>query len=393
MRTLEGVGSGYHFWRSAVEQRTIGESGRSGWGMNRTPSCGWALALSVALWGVTAAPARAADDPTEPTTPRPAPAGLGVLVALPGGILPGENVEVRRAVDVYLHDFRPEVEEIGPLPGGMRAQIARTVEVARTRDVRLAVVLFWSAQTETRVLTATFVDLRTPDARPVSIKVDWPHQPDAAFYRLLGLKLRSTLFAIIGAPPGSGEGGPGAGRVGSRGGVEGRVRFGLEAAAAGDLAVESRAPVPLFGGALRLEHGRWGFSVSAMRSLEERRTYAGVQGDTATTRVMAGATVRVARAPGVERLGFYATLQVGAAHLRTTGRVLATGDAHDFTQWVPLASLGILMGCDIGSHVRVLLGPRLDVFMVRGWHTVAGTRVYDTGWVEPGLDLKVQVLF
>jgi hypothetical protein len=228
----------------------------------------------------------------------------------------------------------------------------------------------------------------------VSFRVDWPHQPDAAFYRLLGLKVRSTLLAIIGAPPGAaGEGGPGGGRGRSRDTAEGRLRFGLEGVAAGDLALESRAPVASFGGGLRLEYGRWGFGVSAMRSLEERRTYADAQGDTAATRVMAGASFRVARARGVERLGFYAAVQMGAAHLRTTGRVLATGEAHDYTQWVPVGSLGILMGCDIGTHVRALLGPRLDLFLTRGWRTVQGTRVYDTGWVQPGLDLKVLILF
>ncbi|MBI5479394.1 MAG: hypothetical protein HY906_11085 [Deltaproteobacteria bacterium] len=359
--------------------------------MTRFSLCGSARVLVAALCGAAAAPALAADDPAEPTTPAAPPAGLGVLVALPGGILPSENAEVRRALDVYLHDFRPEVEEIGPLPGGMRAQIARTVEVARTRDVRLAVVLFWSAQTETRVLTATFVDLRTPDARPVKFTVDWPHQPDAAFYRLLGLKVRSTLLAIIGAPPGPGEGGPGAGRGRSRDTADGRLRFVLEGATALDIAIVSHAPVPSFGGALRLEYGRWGFGVTALRSLEERRTYPAAQGDTAATRLMAGASLRVARA--WERLGFYATAQVGAINLRTTGRDLTTDEAHDYTQWVPVGSLGFLMGCDIGAHVRVLLGPRLDLFMARGWRTVQGTRVYDTGWVQPGLDLKVLILF
>jgi hypothetical protein len=361
--------------------------------MNRTRWCRRILALSAVLWGVTAAPARA-DEPGEPATPAAPPAGLGVLLALPGGILPGENAEVRRAIDVYLHDFRPEVDEIGPLPGGMRAQIARTVEVARSRDVRLAVVLFWSAQTAFRELTATFIDMRAPDARPVSFKVAWPHAPDAAFYRLLGLKVRSTLLAIIGGPPGgSRDGGAGGGRGGGRGGAEGRLRFGLEAAAAGDLAAESRAPVPMFGGGLRLEYGRWGFGVSAMRSLEERRTYPDVQGDTALTRILAGASVRVARAKGVNRLGFYAALQAGAAQVRTTGRVLANGYARDYAEWAPLISAGFLLGCDLGAHVRVLLGPRLDVFLVRTWRTVQGTRVYDSGWVEPGLDLKIQILF
>jgi hypothetical protein len=357
--------------------------------MTRAGSWGSALWLIAAV-AAAATPARAAEDPAEPPAPA-APTGLGVLVALPGGILPGENAEVRRAVDVYLHDFRPEVEEIGPLPGGMRAQIARTVEVARSRDVRLAVVLFWSAQTMFRELTATFVDLRAPDARPVSWTVAWPHQPDAAFYRLLGLKVRSTLLAIIGAPPGAADGGAGARGGRSRDAGEGRLRFGVEAVVAGDLAIESRAPVASFGGGLRLEHGRWGFGIAATRSLEERRTHGAAQGDTAVTKLTAGASLRVARA--VERLGFFATLQVGAAHLRTTARDLTISEAHDTTQWVPVGSVGFSMGCDLGGHFRLLFGPRLDVFLARGWRTLQGTRVYDTGWVQPGLDLKILALF
>jgi hypothetical protein len=353
---------------------------------------GWARLLLVALVGVAAATARAADDPADAAPPPARSAGLGVLVALPGGILPGENAEVRRAVDVYLHDFRPEVEEIGPLPGGMRAQINRTVEVARTRGARLAVVLFWSAQTETRVLTATFVDLRAPEGRPVSLMVEWPHQPDAAFYRLLGLKVRSTLLALTGGPPGAAGGGGAGGGRGRRGDLYGAsVRFAVEGVAAGDLALVSRSPVPSFGGALRLEWGRWGFQVAAMRSLQERRTYTAVQGDTATTRLMAGSSLQVARAG--EYFGFFAEVQMGAAHLRTTRRVLATGEANDFTQWVPLGSLGFLVGCDLHDHVRLLLGPRLDIFMARGWATLQGTRVYDTHWVQPGLDLKLVILF
>src|SRR5512135_1847036 len=111
----------------------------------RACSCRWAVWVVAAVVAV-ATPARAADEPGEGAPPAAPRSGLGVLVALPGGILPGEGAEVRRAVDVYLHDFRPEVDEIGPLPGGMRAQINRTIEVARSRGIRLAVVLFWSAQ-------------------------------------------------------------------------------------------------------------------------------------------------------------------------------------------------------------------------------------------------------
>jgi hypothetical protein len=345
----------------------------------------------LALWLVAvvaaAAPARAAEDPAAPAAAPPP--GLGALVALPGGILPGEIAEVRRAVDVYLHDFRPEVEEIGPLPGGMRAQIARAVEVARSRDLRLAVVLWWSAQTETRVLTATFVDLRAPRGRPVSFQVDWPHQPDAAFYRLLGLKVRSTLLALVGAPPDAEASAEMRRRRAAA--ADDRLRFGLEAVASGDIPLEGVAFVPSFGGGLRLDWGRWGFGIMATRGLEERRTSGVAQGDTATTKLVAEASLRVARAMG--RLGLFVTLQVGAAHLRTTVRDLTTYDARDTTQWVPVGSIGFLMGYDIGGHVRLLLGPRLDVFMVRGWRTLLGTRVYDTGWVQPGVDLKVLVLF
>jgi hypothetical protein len=344
-----------------------------------------ATAAVLGVGGGVVRPARA-------QTPPPARAPMGVLVALPGGILPGENAEVRRALDVYLHDFRAEVEEIGPLPGGMPALIARTIEVAGARDLRLAVVLFWSAVTERRVLTATFVDLRAAEARPVTFTADWPHRPDAAFYRLLGLKLRSTLLAIIGAPPGGKHGGAAAGgHHRPRHAGDDSLRVAVEGLAAGDLAVESRAPVPAFGGAVRIERGRLAAAVTASRGLEERRTYADVQGDTALTKVAGVLALRVAEAG--EAFGFWGELHLGALQVRTTERLLATGEAHDHSQWGPYASLVFLVGYDIGDHVRLNLGPRLDVFLVRDWRTFQGTRVYDTGWVQPGIDLRLQVFF
>jgi len=322
-----------------------------------------------------------------PVRPRKEP--WTVLIALPGGILPGENAEVRRAVDIYLRDFRVEVEEIGPLPGGMRAQVARTREVAQSRSLRLAVVLYWSAEPTTRELTATFVDLLRPSAAPLVFTVSWPHQPDSAFYRNLGLKLRSTLLSMVGAPPEPPKKGGGKGTF-WEGGSSG-LRFGIEAWAALGVALVSENPVPSFGGSLSLHLGRFSVGPLATYTLEERRTFDAAEGDTAVTRLAMVVGWRLTSP--YWRFGLFAELQGGALHLRTTARERATGIAYDRGQWIPVVSIAIPVGYDIGRHVRMTLGPRLDVFPVQGWLTFLGTRVYDTGRLQPWADLRVLFFF
>ncbi len=341
-----------------------------------------ALAAVVLLGAPAAARPGSLDRPFEGTVvvvvPRQPPRGVDLPALL-------------RAVDVYLGDVPHPVAEVAAQPEDGAGQFAQATEVAEQRGARFAVWFRWSGLEFSPLLSVHIAEPASLGVRTASFAVEYPRAPSAAFYRLVGLKLRSALRSAA-------EPVPPAPRASEAPALEApapepaeRARVTLELAAGARVPPGTFFAVGSFGGALHLEKGRWAAGVDVQRTLPEVRLTAVGSGETSVTRVAASLRVRLARGWAGTSLG--ASVQAGLLALKTDARWLEEDELRTEEQLLPVAAVALWAALPLGERVEVRLAPTLDIYPTSLKILVRDTVVYSSGRVQPGAELRLQALF
>ena len=319
-----------------------------------------------------------------------------VLVVAPKS--PPKGVDAKallRALEVYLQDFPHEVAEVDQVPEDSARQLAQGSDLASKKGARYAVWFRWSGLEWSPLFSTYVAELGSPEVRLVSFAVEWPKAPDAPFYRLVGLKLRSALRAAA-EPPVAPE--P---RVEAPPPVEAAVDAGTvsePARWAVEVGVAARVPpgpfevVPALGASAHYEAEAWSVGVGASRSLAETRVTAVGTGETSVTRLVAVGGRRVV-GPGKGKLSLWALVEAGVLFVHSTAHLTDEEEVRSHSDTLPVVSAQLMGSWRVVKELEVRAGPTLDIYPTALKILALETVVYSSGRVQPGLEVRLRAAF
>lgn len=343
-------------------------------------------ALGSVVFGVMPVTRAYGDDVTEPS---PQVRTLLLLpVSAPNGI---KLSPLTRAMELYAQDFPVTVESA---PTAMNDDRAQAIARAKLRGSEMVIFANWQQQdADSWKLVITVVSATSGQVLDSS-EVPYPDDPDAAFYRFVGLRLR-TLLRVASTkkaaepkpppvtppepPPPSGP----SERARERSGIL------LEGAFATLFPVSTgKLVLGLAAGLLWEQEGQWAIGLGGLRDFGQSGEGAFGTSETVTTRMTISGRYRLwSFAP---KTSLWFRLDGGAAHVSTDATLRTTGETTSVANLIPLGLTGIGGRFKVGDTVGGTLQVVSEWYPTYASRTIMGEKVFSTGHVRVGIELGLQ---
>jgi len=349
--------------------------------MRRIDSAKWAVLAAMTLWVL----------PAEAETPPPR-----LLLLLSTSAPPGIKLAaINRALELYAQDFLPTVET-ETLDVSEAAALAK----GRARGHSLVAYVSWAKAADGPgwVLTVAVVDPLLGRAVD-SFTLAHPAKPDAAFYRVMGLKERSLLSAALTsrAPaPSTPAAAPVATPVTPAAVVadtEPSTHSGpaIEVSFLYAVPLNGQRTAPGLSATALWVFGRWGVGLAG--STDFGRPFTALDGTGSSSIKCVSATGRfrflsVGEAPGGRpRFETWARAEAGVASVSSSAMLNATGEKRTVGDAVPVGLVGVATHLRIFSVLVATLGIQVQLLPTSVTHTLNNERIFDSGRAQLQLEL------
>jgi hypothetical protein len=318
------------------------------------------------------------------------------------------DARLTKALDTYLRDFAIDVVDVTALPRDEASALnwLAAAKAADGGDFWVWMIGPADLQGEAELFLA---DVRAASPVVSSLRVGWPAEPDAGFFRGLALRLRGLLSAALGTSPEHAahptpqpvldqpaaelslrvpvHSPEGLEPESPPPGLERRLVIGASMTA-GSALLSPKSVVPSAGMTAGMAVGPWVLQLSASRSLPMGHR----DGDESASTTLFRAAVAAQRCSTtlIGRLvGGCVAVEAGALLVQTSGSS-GQGGARSFATTAPVFAAGAMAAMALGTKVTLLAGPSIWGFPWRRDILVREVRMFSTGWIMPNFELHMR---
>jgi hypothetical protein len=350
---------------------------------------------------LSAAPLRASGQ--NPPPQATAPGTDVVLVLIPTTAPEGVSLTpLARTFELYSKDSQPLLQR-APITGSPPEMRAQAMEWGRGRGARWVLYATWTGQPGERVLSLWALDAAHPDHTDEVSTMQLPEKLDAAFYREIGLKIR-TLLRSAALSQGTQVSAPAATPVPARAALPDAVespptrpaRFALELATFAETPADFGRATPGIGVSLRFSPapsasevtGSWSIGLTASYGFPHGDRTAIAEGDLSSQRLALSVRRRIVSFGGP--FEFWGAVEGGAMRTSMHATLYSSGETRTDAAVVPFGTLSLMIGVRPSPRWVVLLGPDTTFFTRRIRGLAKSSEVLTTDYVTLAGVLRLQ---
>lgn len=314
-----------------------------------------------------------------------------VLLLLPTTAPEGVALEpLRQAMQKYVAELDPVVQH-APLEGAPFEVRREALRWADSQRARWVVYAAWTGSPPNATLSIWALDTQRAARSDEAFSTKYPTQPDAGFYRSVGLKVRSLLDAAMldpGAPRSPKPVPPPPPSPQPAAPAAPSIAFGLELFGFGEVPTTLDAITPGIGASVFGSRGMWAVALTGMVALETERATTTSVAKTSSQRMTGTLRARLFEA---HPFGMWVGLGPGLIRLDTDATALATGETRGSVYVAPIVDVYALGSLRLAKAWAILAGPQATLFLTRSRVFVQGTEAYTSDFAQWGAGVRVQL--